>query len=100
MNVRDRNPYIAMTNTFTFPNPWNRRDIYFHASFVSHTAFNYLGKAGDFYMEPNKLYNADGIGQELFFELSFDGMTPVDLPYEDFDIDLSLIVDTKTAQIF
>jgi hypothetical protein len=83
-----------------FPNVWNRQDLYFHGSFVNHTAFNYLGKAGDFYPEPSKLYKADNSTQEFFLEISLDGMTPIDLPYEDFDVELSLIVDTETAISF
>jgi hypothetical protein len=103
MNVRDPAPYLppqVMEDVFLFKNVWNRRDLYFHASFVNHTAFNYLGKAGDFYMEPNKLYKADGITQEFFLEMSLDGMTPVDLPFEDFDVELSLIVDTESVLSF
>jgi hypothetical protein len=83
-----------------FHNVWNRQDLYFHGSFVNHTAFNYLGKAGDFYPEPNKLYKADNITQEFFLEVSLDGMTPVDLPYENFDVELTLIVDTESAISF
>jgi hypothetical protein len=100
MNVQDPTPYTGMTLSFKFPNAWNRRDLYIHASFVSHTAFGYLGKSGDFYMEPNKMYNADNIGHEFYLQASYDGMTPVELPYEDFDVELSLIVDTKTAMSF
>jgi hypothetical protein len=84
----------------TYPNVWNRQDLYFHGSFVNHTAFNYLGKAGDFYMEPNKLFKADNSTQEFFLEVSLDGMTPVDLPYEDFEVELSLIVDTMDVMSF
>jgi hypothetical protein len=100
MNVRDPTPYFAVIDTWDFTNVWNRRDLYILASFVNHTAFNYLGKGGDFYMQPNKMYNAESIGQTFYLQVSFDGMTPVELPFEDFDVELSLVVDTKTVQSF
>jgi hypothetical protein len=85
-------------NTYIFPNVWNRRDLYIHASFVNYTAYGYLGRDGEFYPKPSKIYQFDWQPMQFFFEVSFDGMTPVELPYERFEVELSFIIDDKRYQ--
>jgi hypothetical protein len=86
--------------TWIFPKAWNRlpSSLYFHASFVNHTQFNYLGRHGDFYPKPSKIYLADNLPMECYFWLTEDGMTPIELPFENFIIELAFIVDSKDYQ--
>jgi hypothetical protein len=84
----------------TFNNIWNRKpeQLYFHASFVNHTQFNYLGKAEEFYTKPSKIYSADNLSMDFYFWLSTDIMHPICLPYERFIIELAFIIDSKDYQ--
>ena len=43
---------------FEFSNVWNRRDIFVHASFVNGTSFQFLGRNGEFYPKPSKMYRS------------------------------------------
>jgi hypothetical protein len=81
-----------------FPNVWDRRDLYIHASFVNYTAYGYLGRDGEFYPKPSKIYQFDFQPMQFYFEVSFDGMRPVVLPYEKFEVELSFIIDDKKYQ--
>jgi hypothetical protein len=86
--------------TYSFSNVWDRRPqrLFFHASFVNHTQFGYLGQSGDFYPKPNKIYTADNSTQDFYFWASLDGITPIELLYEDFMIELAFILDTEDYQ--
>jgi hypothetical protein len=95
--------YVKHVNTvntaaWRFTNVWNRRDLYIHASFVNYTAYQYLGRSGEFYMKPSKIYdfNLQPIG--FYFEVSFDGMNTVELLHENFIVELTLILDSKRYQ--
>jgi hypothetical protein len=83
-----------------FENVWNRRSdqLYFHASFVNHTQFNYLGRANDFYTKPSKIFTADNLPMDFYFWITTDIMHPVMLPYENFMIELAFIIDNKDYQ--
>jgi hypothetical protein len=97
----DRARYVTSTRAtgvYGFPNVWNRRDLYIHASFVNYTAYGYLGRDGEFYPKPSKIYQFDWQPMQFFFEVSYDGMTPVKLPYERFEVELSFIIDDKRYQ--
>jgi hypothetical protein len=61
---------------------------------VTHTAFNFLGKDGDFYVNLSKIFPMDNLGTPNFFiEVSFNGMEPVNLLNEDFEVELGFITD-------
>jgi hypothetical protein len=81
-----------------FNNVWDRRDLYIHASFVNYTSFGYLGRDGEFYPKPSKIYDFAWQPMQFYFQVSFDGMSPVALPYENFEVELSFIIDTKKYQ--
>jgi hypothetical protein len=100
--VANRQDYFASPPnlTYTFPNVWSRipQNLYFHASFVNHTQFNYLGQEGDFYPKPSKIYTADNLPAEFYFWISADGFTPIVLQFEDFLIELAFIIDSQDYQ--
>jgi hypothetical protein len=109
MNVlpSDRKKYVssgtAPTTSYplmTFDNVWNRKpeQLYFHASFVNHTQFNYLGRADDFYPKPSKIFTADNLPMEFYVWLTKDVMHPITLPYERFIIELAFIIDSTDYQ--
>jgi hypothetical protein len=79
----------------TFPNVWDRRDLFIHGSFVTSSAQGYLGRHGEFYTQPNKLYYADFPTKQFYLEVSYDGFTPVQLPYENFIIELTFLIDEE-----
>ena len=80
---------------FTFPTVWNRQTIFFHASFVTGTSFNYLGRSGEFYPAPSKMYPASHSSQQFYFQISYDGMHPVKFRNFLFFIDLAYIYYDK-----
>jgi hypothetical protein len=86
--------------SWEFPDVWDREEqhLFFHASFVNHTQFNYLGQQGDFYPKPSKIYTADNLPMECYFWVSFDCMTPVELKFEEFIIELAFIIDSTDYQ--
>jgi hypothetical protein len=78
----------------TFPNVWDRKNLFLHASFVSNTTANYLGRGGEFYEVLGKIYQYDG--QKYFYiETSFDGYNRVPLYHENFVLELAFILDSK-----
>jgi hypothetical protein len=83
-----------------FPMVWDRQPqhLFFHASFVNHTQFNYLAQAGDFYPKPSKIYAADNLPSECYFWVSVDCMTPINLQFEHFMIELAFIIDSQDYQ--
>jgi hypothetical protein len=95
-----RDPYTVprTDGEYIFPNVWDRRDLYIHASFVNYTSYGYLGRDGEFYPKPSKIYHFEWQPMQFFFEVSFDGMRPVILPYERFEVELSFIIDDKRYQ--
>jgi hypothetical protein len=84
---------------FEYPNVWDRRELFIHASFVTYTSFQYLGRTGEFYTKPSKIYDFHDSSSRLFyFQVSFDGMNIVNLFYENFIVELSLILDSRRYQ--
>lgn len=81
-----------------FNNVWNREFCFVHASFVNGTSFNYLGRSGEFYPKPSKMYRFGGSSQQFYFELSYDGRTPIKTPLGQFCIDLAFIYHDKDYQ--
>jgi hypothetical protein len=88
----------VIIHTWTFKNVWNREDLFIHASFVTYTAFQYLGRNGEFYTKPSKIYDFNFGQQQFYFQLSFDGASYKPLYYENFIVELSLLLDAKNYQ--
>ena len=86
------------TMYYEFENVWNREFCFVHASFVNGTSFNYLGRSGEFYPKPSKMYRFGGSSQQFYFELSYDGRTPIKYPLGNFCIDLAFIYHDKDYQ--
>ena len=86
------------TTEYTFNNVWNREFCFVHASFVNGTSFNYLGRSGEFYPKPSKMYRFGGSSQQFYFELSYDGRTPITYVLGNFCIDLAFIYHDKDYQ--
>jgi hypothetical protein len=84
----------------TFRNVWNRRpdELYFHASFVNHTQFNYLGRANDFYPKPSKIFTADNLPMDFYFWTTTNIIRPIVLRYERFIVELAFIIDSQDYQ--
>jgi hypothetical protein len=90
---------IEHSKILTFKNVRSRepQDIFLHASFVPNTTAGYLGRGGEFYPKPSKTYSDDG--QNFFYiETSLDGYNRVSLPYENFILELSFIIDSDNYQ--
>ena len=83
------------TLKFDFHSIWNREFAFIHASFVTGTSFNYLGRSGEFYPAPSKMYPASHSSQQFYFEISFDGMHPAKFSDLIFIIDLAYIYYDK-----
>ena len=83
------------TMRYDFKDMWNREFLFVHASFVNGTSFNYLGRSGEFYPKPSKMYQFAGGSNRFYFELSYDGRVPVRDKVADFCIDLSYIYYDK-----
>jgi hypothetical protein len=74
--------------------PRKAQDVFLHASFVTNSTSGYLGRDGEFYEKPSKVYPDDG--QSFFFiETSLDGYTRTPLPYENFIVELIFIIDSE-----
>ena len=80
---------------YTCPDVWNREFLFLHASFVNGTSFNYLGRSGEFYPKPSKMYQAAPSSQQFYFEVSFNGRTPVKFKHVSFIVDLAYIYYDK-----
>ena len=76
---------------FEFNNVWNRKDIFVHASFVNGTSFQFLGKNGEFYTKPSKMYRFNGNSPDFYFELSYDGIHPQKHKFARFIVQLAFI---------
>ena len=83
------------TMSYSLPGMWNREFLFVHASFVNGTSFNYLGRSGEFYPKPSKMYKFAGGSNRFYFELSYDGRTPIRDKVADFCIDLAYIYYDK-----
>ena len=86
------------TIEYVFNNVWNREFLFVHASFVNGTSFNYLGRSGEFYPKPSKMYKFGGSSQQFYFQLSYDGMHPITDQIGVFCIDLAFIYHDKDYQ--
>jgi hypothetical protein len=86
------------TNRYEFTDVWNREFLFVHASFVNGTSFNYLGRSGEFYPKPSKMYRFGGSSQQFYFELSYDGRNPTRKRIGEFCIDLAFIYHDKDYQ--
>jgi hypothetical protein len=100
LNIRDSElpHYLARHDSWDFAEVWDRRSIFVHASFVNNAAFHYLGTDGEFYTSPSKIYYQNFTGNDFEVYLTTDGVTPIDLPYQDFSIELSLLIDRNHFQ--
>ena len=78
-------------NEVKFIDVWNRETIFVHASFVNTNSFKVLGQAGEFYPKPSKMYRFNGNSPEIWFELSYDGITPRKNKFARFIIELAFI---------
>lgn len=76
---------------FIFNNVWNRKSLFVHASFVNGTSFQVLGKSGEFYPKPSKMYRFNGNSPDFYFELSYDGIHPIQHKFARFIVQLSYI---------
>ena len=79
------------TVVYSFTNVWNRRYCFIHASFVSGTSFNYLGRSGDFYPKPSKMYKATNNTTDFTLSISFNGYQPVKTNEISFIVELAYI---------
>jgi hypothetical protein len=78
-----------------YANVWNRWELFIHSSFVVYTSYGYLGRSGEFYTKPSKIYDFTYDTRLFYFQISFDGFKPVNLLYENFIVELSLILDSR-----
>jgi hypothetical protein len=81
-----------------FKNVWNRRGLFLHASFVSNSAVGYLGRDGEFYTEPSKMYPVENPAPTFSIETSIDGYNRIALPYVNWIVELSFILDADEYQ--
>jgi hypothetical protein len=100
MNVAptDRDRYKDVEHCkydYDFPNVWNRRELFLHASFVTSSAQGYLGRGGEFYTQPNKIYYTDFPTKQFFVEVSLDGYHPLPLRYENWILELTFLIDEE-----
>ena len=82
------------TDLFVFSNVWNRRYCFVHANFVSGTSFQYLGRSGDFYPKPSKLYKFNGSTTDFTLAISFNGYQPIRTDEISFIVELAFIYST------
>ena len=80
-----------MKSDFEFQNVWNRESLFVHASFVTGTSFQVLGKNGEFYTKPSKMYRFNGNSPDFYFELSYDGIHPIRHKFARFIVQLAYI---------
>jgi hypothetical protein len=89
--------FINLEDKKVFNNVWNRKVLFLHASFVSDTTAGYLGRGGEFYPKPSKMYKHDN-SPHFFIETSFDGYNKVPLYWENWILELTLIHDAEEYQ--
>ena len=81
----------TISDSFDFNNVWNRESLFVHASFVNGTSFQVLGKSGEFYPKPSKMYRFNGNSPDFYFELSYDGIHPIQHKFARFIVQLAYI---------
>lgn len=81
----------TIKSEFNFENVWNRESLFVHASFVNGTSFQVLGKNGEFYTKPSKMYRFNGNSPDFYFELSYDGIHPIPHKFARFVVQLAYI---------
>ena len=96
LGITDQDDDINSYDTvlYKFDNVWNRRFCFIHASFVSGTSFNYLGRSGDFYTKPSKMYKATNNTTDFTLSISFNGYTPIRTNEISFIVELAYIYTT------
>ena len=92
ININPDDPY--KTPIYKFSNVFNRRYCFIHASFVSGTSFNYLGRSGDFYPKPSKMYKATNNTTDFTLAISYNGYQPVKTNEVSFIVELCYIYST------
>ena len=92
--------YDYKTPLYKFSNVWNRRYCFVHASFVSGTSFQYLGRSGDFYIKPSKMYKFTGNTTDFTLAISFNGYTPIRTNEISFIVELAYIYAEENNFIF
>ena len=55
------------------------------------TSFQFLGRNGEFYPKPSKMYRFNGNSPDFYFELSYDGIHPVKSRFARFIVQLAFI---------
>jgi hypothetical protein len=96
LNTTKPTPSTVSGDEIEFKNVWDRKTLFLHSSFVSNTTAGYVGRGGEFYPKPSKMYKTDT--QEFYVETSLDGYRPIPLPYENWILELALIVDADEYQ--
>jgi hypothetical protein len=86
---------MAQNQMHVWTNVWDRQDLFIHASFVGNTAAGFLSRGYEFYSNLSKIYQVEYPQSTFFFEVSFDGVHKVQLPYENFIVELSFIIDVN-----
>ena len=81
----------TISDSFDFNNVWNRESLFVHASFVNGTSFQVLGRSGEFYPKPSKMYRFNGNSPDFYFELSYDGIHPIQHKFARFIVQLAYI---------
>ena len=81
----------TIRSDFEFHEVWNRESLFVHASFVNGTSFQVLGKNGEFYTKPSKMYRFNGNSPDFYFELSYDGIHPMRSRFARFIVELAYI---------
>jgi hypothetical protein len=94
----DKARIITSYNKWESSNVWDRKDICVHASFVNNSAFHFLGRDGDFFPQPSKIFYQNMTGNDFEIYLTRDGVNPLDLPFQDFAVELSFLIDRNHYQ--
>ena len=81
-----------------FENIWDRSNIFLHASFVNGTSFQYLGRNGDFFPKPSKMWSFTGNSTEFELYLTQDGKRPIDVKEVSFIVELTFIYSNSEYQ--
>jgi hypothetical protein len=91
--------YDTLFETMVFNNvrPRKEGDVFLHASFVSNSTAGYLGRGGEFYPKPSKMYS-DDTQSYFFIETSLDGYNRIPLPHENIILELAFVIDSESYQ--
>ena len=90
----DEDETIYNLTYYEMENVWNRQFCFIHASFVTGTSFQYLGRSGDFYPKPSKMYQFTGNSTDFTLAVSYDGRTPQYTDEIVFIVELAYIYTT------